>query len=296
MDDFDDDYRSLPDRIRGLWLDGIDERSYALFRIVFASVALANLVNLWFYRETLFSSGGMISADAIAQVGWQSKLSVFAIVESSWGVVIVFAMAAVAMVCLGLGISARLAAVVVFVWHLSFINRILPVSTGWDHVLEVYSFLVMVSPLGLCWSWRKISAAALVPMYGITLMRVQLLVIYWQGVTVKLGDKFWQDGEFMTYFLMSVHARWPHERVVGWNDWLIPVTYVVLLIEIAIPLLLLIPRTRKIGFWLGFGFHLLILVFARHIFMFSLTMWMTYAAFATTGLLDRVEGRLRRFR
>ena len=60
-------------------------------------------------------------------------------------------------------------------------------------------------------------------------MRVQLLVIYWQGVTMKLGNKFWQDGEFMTYFLMSVHARWPHERVVGWNDWLIPVTYVVLL-------------------------------------------------------------------
>ena len=85
MDDFDDDYRSLPDRIRGLWLDGIDERSYALFRIAFAFVALANLVNLWFYRETLFSSGGMISADAVAEIGWQSKLSVFAIVDSSWG-------------------------------------------------------------------------------------------------------------------------------------------------------------------------------------------------------------------
>jgi hypothetical protein len=279
--------------LRDIWIDGVDERAYAAFRIAFCVVALANLISLWFYRDSFFTSGGMIPAEAVADAGWHTRLSVFNFITSSWAVTGYFIFSATAILCLGLGVCPRLAAVLVFVWHISFTYRAIPGCTGWDYVLRSYSFLVMVSPLGRCWSFRGIAPHGLVPGYGINLMRIQLLVIYWQGVGIKLTDKYWQDGEVMTYFLMSAHARWPHERVAEWHDLLIPVTYFALLIEIAIPVLLLVPRTRKIGFFLGFGFHLLVAIISQHIFLFSLTMWMTYVAFAGGGVLDRVEAALK---
>lgn len=294
VDDYDED-RPRFRWLRDLWIGGVDERVYAAFRIAFSIVALANLIHLFPCREALFSGGGMISAEALNELGWHTHLSIFSFVDSGWGVTMCFALAAVAMICLGLGISARAAAIAVFVWHLSFTYRALPGTTGWDFVLRSYSFLVMVSPLGLCWRLRSKSLSpTMVPAYGVTLMRVQLLVIYWQTVVLKLGNTYWQEGEFLTYFLMSNFARWPHERVAGWNDLLIPVTYIALLIEIAIPILLFVRRTRKIGFVVGVSFHLLIGIVGRHIWLFSATMWMTYVAFVTPGMLDRVERLARR--
>ncbi|MGI9243486.1 MAG: HTTM domain-containing protein, partial [Verrucomicrobiales bacterium] len=238
--------------------------------------------------------GGMISSEVVGEAGWFTQLSVFNVVTSSWAVSLYFAISAGAIVCLGLGVSPRVAAVVVFIWHLSFTYRAIPGCTGWDHVLRAYSFLVMVSPLGASWSLRGGSpTAALVPGYGISLMRLQVALIYWQGIIVKLGDKYWQDGEFLSYFLLSVHARWPHRRVAELNDLLIPVTYIAILIEIAIPILLFVPRTRRLGFLLGFTFHLLIAIMSRHILFFSLTMWMTYVAFIDTRALDRIEALVR---
>ena len=297
--EYDDDYERYR-VLRDPWLGQVDERAYAAFRIVFAIMALANLICLFPYRQAFFTSDGMIDADAVHQLGWHTWLSVFTFVDSGWGVTLCFVVAAVAMICLGLGISARVArvaAVVVFVWHLSFTYRAMPGTSGWDFTLRAYSFLVMVSPLGLCWRYgAKITPPKMVLNYGITLMRIQVAVIYWQTVVLKFGDKYWQDGEFLTYFLLSNYARWPHERVAGWNDLLIPVTYVALLIEIAIPILLFVPRTRKLGFVLGFSFHLLIAIAGKHLWLFTATMWMSYVAFVTPGVLDRVERSVKRVR
>jgi hypothetical protein len=293
----DDEGRGWRRLLRDPWCDLVDERAYAAFRIAFSIVALANLINLWFYRDAFFTAGGMIPAEVVSEAGWHTRLSVFNLITGSWAVNLYFLVSATAIICLGLGVSPRIAAVLVLVWHLSYTYRAIPGCTGWDHVLRAYSFVVMVSPLGRCWSLRNARLHTLVPAYGISLMRLQVAVIYWQGICTKLTDKYWQDGEFLSYFLLSVHARWPHPRVAEWNDFLIPVTYFAILIEIAIPVLLFIPRTRRIGFVLGFSFHLLIAIMGRHLFFFSLTMWMTYVAFIGTGTLDRAEqwvrGRLR---
>ena len=285
----DEEGRGWRRLLRDPWCELVDERAYAAFRIAFAIVALANLLNLWFYRDAFFTADGMIPAEVVGEAGWHTRLSVFQLITSSWAVTLYFVISAAAIICLGLGVSPRVAAVLVFIWHLSYTYRAIPGCTGWDHVLRAYSFLVMVSPLGRCWSLRHFRAHARVPGYGISLMRLQVAVIYWQGICTKLTDKYWQDGEFLSYFLLSVHARWPHPRVAGWNDFLIPVTYFAILIEIAIPILLFIPRTRRIGFLLGFGFHLLIAVMGRHIFLFSVTMWMSYVAFIGVAALDWIE-------
>ena len=48
LDDFEDDYVSLRERLFvNPWLGEIDERVYAAFRMVFAFVAFVNLVCLW---------------------------------------------------------------------------------------------------------------------------------------------------------------------------------------------------------------------------------------------------------
>ncbi len=273
------------------WLANTDERTYAAFRIAFAFVAFVNVVILWPYRELFFVEGGMIDAAAIKNEGWYGYLSFFHWIDSGWAVTLMFIGAALAIVCLGLGVAPRLCAVLVFIWHISFTYRVIPGCAGWDYLLRAYSFLVMVSPLGRCWAWpRGVVSPSQVPIYGLTLMRLQMAVVYLQTALLKFADEYWQSGEFMAYFLLSSHARWPHPNVADMSEGLGWATHLAHLTEVAIPILLFIPRTRFWGVVVGFGFHLAIAILGHGLTMFSVVMWMTYVAFLDAPTMNRLRG------
>ncbi|MFK5921869.1 MAG: HTTM domain-containing protein [Verrucomicrobiota bacterium] len=279
-----------------LWLRQVDESHYALVRFVFSIVALISLGMLWPYRHAFYSDQGMIDQGAALAETRYFYLSVFGVVRSAPAVTAYFVFSAGAMVCLALGWAPRLAALCVFIWVSSCALRAPVAVTGWDLVLRSFAFLILVSPLGKAWklggSWLPKTIS--VPVYGITLMQLQVLVIYWQTVIGRLQDTWWMNGEFFAFFMLSHHSRWPGLWVVEMMPLMRLLTWGTLVFEMVLPILLFVPRTRWWGIVLGIIFHLAIVVASNNITMFSLTMIMTYFVFLREADISAISAWLRR--
>lgn len=274
-----------------------DERIYALVRIAFATVALLNLIFLWPHRHVFFSEAGMVDPDTAQRQAYPVYLSIFAFAKSGAAVTGVMLVTALALLALIAGVGARIAAAWVLVWHISYMARAPLPLAGWDAVLRCFSFLVLVSPIGKCWTLpamirgRGAMIPALVSRHGLILMRLQLVVIYWQAVLARSlhPDPYWGNGEFLSYFMLSHHARWPGTWVLEYGSLMALGTYGIQLAEIAIPVLLWVKKTRWWGVILGAALHVGISVFARDLELFCLSMMMTYLAFLRKEDVERFE-------
>lgn len=287
------------------WFKPVDARIYAWIRIGFAVVALINLADLWQDRHSFFADTGILDlATARANAADQPLFSIFFWISSESAVTAVFLVTALALACLGLGIFPRVTAIWAYVWHVSIVNRAFPIIHGWDMVLRIFSFFIMISPIGnaLRLRWNKHRSAEpkslpntedessleMLPRYGLVLFQIQLAVIYWQTVWLKLSDQFWRNGEFISYYMMSMYTRFPDS---AWADRLLisnVLTYGTLIAEISIPLLLFFKRTRVLGFVVGWGLHLGILAMSNLV-VFSLIMLVPYLAFLDNDDIQRIR-------
>ncbi len=281
-----------------------DERIYAIVRIAFAVAALLNLVLLWPDRHVFFSDVGTVDQSAAISQANPVYLSIFWFARSEGAVTGVMLVAGFALVMLAAGIGARLAALYVLVWHISYVARAPLALTGWDTILRNFSFLILISPLGKCWTLPAIvrDSGAMVPArvvgHGLVLMRLQVLVIYWHAVLARLisPDPYWRNGEFLSYFMLSVHARWPGRWVFEYGGLMALGTYAIQLAEVSVPVLLWAKKTRWWGALLGTALHGGIAVFGRGFSMFCVSMMMTYLAFLRQEDVENMERWMHRWR
>ena len=292
--------QSFLSRFTGLFLDPADARVYASVRIAFAFVSLLNLLQIWPDREIFFTDVGMVDQEVVRKYTVGAYLSVFDLCYSITSVSAYMLFSGAGMVLLLLGVWPRLAAGVVYVWYVSYAMRAPLVLVGWDEVLRCTAFLVLISPLPACWSLRSRKArqgsapVQQVPRYGLTLMQVQLAVIYLHAVLARLDNEYWMGGDFMSFFLLSHNARWPGLWVLNYGPVLKMVTYLVLLVEIAIPILLMIRRWRWYGFAAGFLLHAGISLVSYNLVLFFLSMMMLYLSFLQPEDMDWLERRPQR--
>lgn len=290
--------QSLKSRFTELFLGQVDARIYACVRIAFAIVSLLNLLQLWPDREIFFTDAGMIDQAIVQKYTLGFYLSVFDVCRDVTAVSTYMILNGCAMILLTLGVRPRLMACTVYVWYVSYAARAPLALAGWDHVLRSLSFLVLVSPMPACWSltFGKARKAVLtelrVPCYGLTLMRLQVVAIYWQSVLGRLDSPFWLKGEFMGFFLLSHNSRWPGLWVVEYGFLLKIVTYLVLITEIMIPVLLIVPRWRWFGFITGFLLHAGIHATAHHLGLFFLAMMTLYLSFLRDQDIEWLSRRL----
>jgi len=273
-----------------LWLKNIDPRRYAIARIGFALLLLSHFIHLFPYRDTILSNAGMTHSSA-AKIGFHqltggTSISLFNYFQSSFEVTIIFIFAIIASLILAWGKWARTTLFVCFFIQLSFIHRAPASTTGWDSILTNLGFILLFSPLGKDWNpwnlfrqWNKKQINLKAPQYGLVLIQLQVFIIYWQTVIQKLDDQYWAKGESITYFLLSHHGRFLGSWPVAWHDLLDKINYLTLIIELAIPILLWIRNTRRLGLWIGIGLHLSIAILGVNLALFSLTMIVSYLAF-----------------
>lgn len=284
-----------------LFLTGEDERVYATVRIGFALVSLLNLILLWPLRHILLADGGSTHTAAVAEHSDLGSLLLFEFFHTPAQVDALLACTALAILALATGVLPRLAAAWVMLWHLSLLERLSQAGTGWDLTLRAFGFLVLISPPGRCWSLpallsRSPRPSTLVPRYGLVLMQLQVAVIYWQTVVLKLTNPnpYWWNGEFLAYFFLSHYSRWPGAWPAHHPGLMAAGTWLTLLVELAIPILLLMPGTRLWGALLGLLLHGLITLAAPEITPFMLVLLMTYAAFLTGQDINAIDAWLRR--
>lgn len=286
-----------------LFFKGEDERIYAVVRMAFAAVALLNLIFLWPDRQVFFSEGGIVDLETAMNAARPVYLSVFGLIGSEAGVTAVLLATALALVLLLLGIGTRAAALWVLVWHISYMTRAPLPMAGWDLVLRCFSFLVLISPVGQCWTLPALlrgggaMVAAQVSRHGLVLMRLQVVVIYWHAVAARLlhPDPYWENGEFLSYFMLSHHMRWEGAWALQYGSALAVWTYLIQFGEAVLPVLLWAKKTRWWGALLGALLHVGIFVVARDLGMFCLAMLMGYTAFLRKEDVAAAEAWVRRW-
>ena len=277
--------RELPAK---LLLSPADPRLYAGLRISFTLVALINLIQLWPERDVWFTSSGIIDQDMMRQCYARPYLTMFSVCQDHLSVSAYMILSGVAMVMLMLGVKPRWAAVIVLVWQVSYTTRATLALGGWDSILRAISLILVFSPLPTVWSLTrsKTGQEEETPNYGLTLLRMQILVIYWQAVFERLESAYWLNGEFMSFYMLSHNARWPGLWVTDWGLLLKLVTFGVLLLEIALPLLLFSKRWYRLGILLGILLHGGITIMSINLSMFFLTMLVLFVACLRASDMD----------
>lgn len=134
------------------------------------------------------------------------------------------------------------------------------------YLIVLLTFLMMLMPAERAYSLDRLRNHRLptaVPRWNVWILRFQLALVYWFGGVAKLNAD-WLHGEPMRSILS--------ERLVAWPTLspFVPVTLIAYLIAyggiaatFAIPVLLCLPRTFRIGFVAAVIFHGLNAVFLR---------------------------------
>ena len=269
------------------WLLGAaDDRAYAALRIGYAIAALAVLVDFWPFRYSLLASTGLFGGATVHAPLF--PLNVFVLARSEAAVSAVMIIAAAAMICLGLGVLPRAAAVVTYVWTLSYATTAPVSQSGFDTILRVVGFVLVVGPSFGPWRIGSyIPPRQPPPAYGLRLVQWQVMLIYVCTVWMKAPDPFWRNGEATTYFMMSMFARFPDPSFAYMGPLGALLDYGTLLIEVTVPFLLWMRRTRFLGLFLGVSLHVGIGLTSK-LALFTVTIVPLYAAFFEREDFERI--------
>lgn len=253
----------------------VDSRVYACVRISYAALCLAILIDLWPDRIAYLSREG-VSAPFAAP--WFSPLVWN---NSPTAVTVWMSVAAVAALFLLFGLFTRLAAIVLFVWNVSYTTGLYSLMGGFDLVARQVAFIMMVSPAarGFSLDARVFGArSSHEPAYALRLLQWQAMVLYVATVWLKAPDPYWRNGELMAYFHMSMFARYPTTLMAQFPQISVLLTWGALLIEATVPFLLWRKSTRLLGLALGCALHAAIGLTST-LWLFSLAMLPLYASF-----------------
>ncbi|MEM9561348.1 MAG: hypothetical protein AAGA93_01940 [Actinomycetota bacterium] len=126
--------------------------------------------------------------------------------------------------------------------------------------------------------------------------RVLLLVFYSFAAVAKLNTGFLDPVESCARFFANQALDFWRLPLIPGDGAMAPVLpYPVLLIELAVPVLLVVPRTRRFGVWLAIAFHLVLTLDLRqHFYDFTLVLVPLFSLFAPPSLLASIDRSLPR--
>ncbi len=272
----------------------VDMRRYDLMRICFGIASLCNIIDMWDIRHSIFSDQGIISHYPKRYFSI-TNYSLFYLdgAQSLFGVNLIFLISAFFCVLLTLGIFSRISAFAVCLWTISYVNHIPPVACGYEMILQIFSLIVLISPLNGSWSlagYRKYAHnyCPMAPRYGLVLLQWQVFVIYWTTAFHKIINNNWQNGETVYFYLASYYGRFTPEEIWKYNELLFFLSDATLAIEFALPFLLWNKKTRLLGLFLGIGFHASIGALSR-LSIFSIAIVSTYSCYIEISDLKRIR-------
>ena len=208
---------------------------------------------------------------------------------------VVFLATLVAAVALTIGVSPRMASLVVLLGLIAFERRNPFVLNSGDILLRVMAVYLVFAPSGESLSWerwrRDPSTFWEFPKrapWAMRMLQVQVSILYLAAVWAKLQGDPWRDGTAVSYALrMLDQLRAPSLEIVAANglvtEWL---TFGTLLIELLIAILVWNRRLRPWVLGAGALLHLGIEVFIM-VGFFSVGMWVLYLVFLTPDWTER---------
>jgi vitamin K-dependent gamma-carboxylase-like protein len=244
------------------------------------------------------------AASIIGSVGTVGRL-MSRIFFSEAAVVGVYAILLVSAICLVLGFHSRLAATLVFIGLVLFQRRNPFIVNAGDRLLSHLGFFLMLAPSGAALSldrWRRTKTEfwkfpERAP-WALRLVQIQVSLMYLATVWEKLQGETWLGGTAVAYawgigdlsrFAVPAFLRdsLPLVNFLTWST---------LAIELALGVLVWVPRLRPWVLALGVALHLSIEV-TMSVGFFSYAVFVAYLAFvppqAMSALVLKVRDRLR---
>jgi hypothetical protein len=287
--------RGVSVRLDRLFFAPADPRSYAAVRIGFGIAALCILIDLWPLRLHLFADTGLVGGGA--GIAPTHGLNLFAWIHSERAVTAFMAVSGLAMMALIAGVATRLAAGIVYLWAVSYSGLVTSSVAGYDVLLRLVGFSLLISPVVGTWSLTRNAAGApsdtSVPIYGLRLVQWQVFLVYISTAVLKLGSDDWLSGDLLAYYWMSLFSRFPHPIFADFGLMTAVAGWFTLAVELTVPFLLWSRRLRWLGVALGVTLHVGIAITSK-LALFGLAMLALYPAFFETRDFDAIVRRFRR--
>ncbi len=284
----------------------LDLRALALWRIGLGAVVLLDIVLRARDLQAFYGDHGVFSRSMCFREGWQyGDYHLFLASGSTGGLLVLFALWALAAFCLMIGYRPRIAGLVTWYFVASIQLRNPMVMDGGDDLLRLLLFWTPFLPLGARWSWDARShpewkelpnsyrSVATVGVY------TQTFVLYLFAALLKNGDDWLKTGDAL-YMALSIDqfSTTLARAMLGYPDLLRLMTWGALIWEYALAGLLLLGArwawVRGLFCLLALLFHLSIAAML-HFGIFMLIAIVGLTAFVPSVLLDRLgpgdEGR-----
>lgn len=279
---------------RQFWLGAVDARPLALFRICLGALVLYDLGDRLRDFRVFYTDVGMLPRAILLQVFPEPIANPLALwFGSPPASGMLFAVAGVAALLVLLGVWARPALVIVWLWLLAIGARNPFVCDGSDDVLSALTFWALFADVDAAWSLRRGPRRPTVRAFPVRLLELQVALIYLTAGLDKHGHT-WRNGTALYLTLQSNDFARPLGMALLQHPLLCRLLgYASVVTELAFAPLVLLPWprvTRPLAMAMTTMLHLGILLFMS-VGNFPAAMLTALTLYTPPSLLARLDRR-----
>lgn len=238
----------------------LDERSVALFRIILGFSILYNLILIKFpYVTEIWGQHVVIPLDVLKFIEGKGTLSVFDYIRNDAFAYIWIVLTIVLSIFFTAGIYTRLTSILLTFFYFNLLQAFTSYSLGYDRYTFQLLFWSCFLPLNNHFSVLKGKTTFKVSLPISIIILVQISWIYFASGISKYGDS-WINGYAVRILASDLWNSRILASVFANHNWLYtPLTYLTLLFEISLPILIFLPFKsnilRYISILFLIGFH-----------------------------------------
>lgn len=272
------------------WFEADGRAQLRVFRIGFALLLFACYAIRSLDLELFFGEQGLMPTSILDDVmSMEYRFSIFRVFTGPVALWVGNGLLLAGLLALAAGIRPRLAAVVVWGIHLSFVHRNLAIAYGVDTIACFFLFYLLFADFRDDRRYRSGDLRAVLGSMSYRLCQIQVCVIYGYSGLKKLKGFTWWNGDAIWNSLAGPQlARWDFSWMAHFPLTLAGVAYLTLVWEIYFPALIWIKPLRMPLLLLGVFLHLGIAV-GLNLTFFAALMILTYVFFLDRATLVKVR-------
>jgi hypothetical protein len=287
--------RSIASAWNGFWFESDHREPMQAFRVCLSAILFFFYLSRTGDLELFYTEHGLLSADIAREImPMDHRYSLFdwvpaavqlpAVKIAHWGLL-------GALLALAFGWAPRLAAIIAFALHLSFIHRNMMVMFGVDMIGTFFLFYFCLAD-----GRREVPARpdfrSMLGSVAFRLAQIQVCIIYAYSGLEKIKGPLWWNGEALWSVLANSQlARFDFSWIASFPIVIVLATYSTLLWEIYFPALVWARPLRPWMLSFGVALHLGIAI-AINIWWFGFLMIATYLLFVEPRSLEKFLRRV----
>ncbi|GBF81409.1 HTTM domain-containing protein [Aphanothece sacrum] len=250
-----------------------------IIRIFYSFLLLINLLVLLPDLNNWFGENGLLPYSVSREIIDPDTLTIFMWLPKNNDVLwLCYGIFVSQIILLLIGLFSRFQAICVFIWFVSFVHRHHILFDAEDTLFRLIGFFLIFMPIGTyysldnCLNTRKgYTLNKKKSTWALRLLQIQMSLIYFSTVWEKMKGEDWVNGTAIYYVshLDDLFGHFPVPQFLFTSLTLMKImTWIVLVVELFIPIGLWFKETRRFALLIAVGMHLS-LEYAMNLFLFQ---------------------------